>query len=279
LSAREQIVRLEAILARVTARAAAPRRANGLDASASAREVEPPPPDEPVVSYEEAPIDIEVSELTEETPPVVERIAAEELPQAPQRVPHLPEEVESRERIIAAPPQPLPGDDREPETAPVSAEREEPRGPSLSAEPEEAEPASDGPDISVHELPADAVDEPPASSRRPIALEPKLEELAFGEAAPMEESPHTPPPESGRQVAASPVDLDFEGEFTGVRPREPEPLAVTVIAEAKPAEALKLAPETTVAALPDLVPAVYAGATPVFKPATFGELLDATLTL
>jgi hypothetical protein len=126
-------------------------------------------------------------------------------------------------------------------------------------------------------------EEPPASSRRPIALEPKLEELAFGEAAPAETVAHTPPPESGRQVAAAPVGLDFDGEFTGVRPREPEDVAVTVLGDVPKAEAeapvMNLAPEPTAAKLPATAAVTFEGTAPIFKPATFGELIDATLML
>jgi hypothetical protein len=242
VSVHERIAKLEAILARVTQRAAAPREA---PRDGAAHALAPTLVDEPVISSEPiTPLDVEVSERTEEAPMVVA-------------------EVESRERIVAAPE--------------VSAERP------VAVRGEEA---SDSPEITVSsesEVIEVGEEEPPASSRRPIALEPKLEELAFGEAPPAETVAHTPPPESGRQVAAAPVDLDFDGEFTGVRPREPEEVAVTVLGDVpKPkaeAPVMNLAPEATAAKLPGTAAVTFEGAAPVFKPATFGDLLDATLML
>jgi hypothetical protein len=282
VNVRERIARLEAILARVTERAAAPRQANGAaapavpvpqDLSATAEM----PVDEPTLSREPVtPLDVEVSELTEEAPMVAEVAQPEAAPRV--------DEIESRERMIAAP-------EREPEvapiSAPISAEVSERPAAALAPDPD----VSDGPEITVSEV-SEAPEitevleeEPPASSRRAIAVEPKLEELAFGEAAPMEPGPHTPPPESGRQVAAPPVDLDFEGEFTGVRPRDAEASAIPIVSEAPKTEAeaaaapLALAPEPIVAKLPSAAPVAFRGAAPSFSPATFGELLDATLSL
>jgi hypothetical protein len=267
VSVRERIAKLEAILARVTERAAAPRETNGggvavhapVDAGA----------EEPVISAEPVtPLDVELAEQTEEAPMVAEATLAVE--------------VESRERIIVAPAQRA--EEREPEPVPISVDTGERPAASRAAEADAAE----APEITVStvsEAPevieAGEEEEPPASSRRPIAIEPKLEELAFGEAAPVEPGPHTPPPESGRQVAAPPVDLDFEGEFTGVRPREPEAVAVTVLetSEAKERKPAVLAPEATAAKLSGAAPVIFEGSAPVFKPSTFGELLDATLML
>jgi hypothetical protein len=259
VSVHERIAKLEAILARVTQRAAAPREA---PRDGAAHALAPTLVDEPVISSEPiTPLDVEVSERTEEAPMVVA-------------------EVESRERIVAAPEvsaEPR-ADDAEP--IPISVDTGE-RPVAVRGEE-----ASDSPEITVSsesEVIEVGEEEPPASSRRPIALEPKLEELAFGEAPPAETVAHTPPPESGRQVAAAPVDLDFDGEFTGVRPREPEEVAVTVLGDVpKPkaeAPVMNLAPEATAAKLPGTAAVTFEGAAPVFKPATFGDLLDATLML
>jgi hypothetical protein len=113
-------------------------------------------------------------------------------------------------------------------------------------------------------------------------LEPKLEELAFGEAVPSEE-PHAPPPESGRQVAAAPVELDFDAEFTGVRPKDAEPVPPPVEPKSEPPAPLLAvdasAPELTSAHPVSGPAAVFEGKAPVFQPSTFGELLDATLSL
>jgi hypothetical protein len=216
------------------------------------------------------------------------------------------EELPSRERMVAASPvSPLAGHHLSPPAAEVP-QREAERPPTFEAsetgerlaargvgmeEPDadtEVPPNVDVTDIGEASGVATADDvEPPASSRRPIALEPKLEELAFGDAAPTEE-PHAPPPESGRQVAAAPVELDFESEFTGVRPRDSEPASAPVERRSeRPAAALEAAAaaaadsvETTAPRAADAARApVFTGAAPTFKPSSFGALLDATLSL
>jgi hypothetical protein len=271
VNVRERIAKLEAILARIGQRASAPRETNG--GGAAAHSPVQSQADDGVVSSEPiTPLDVELSERTEEAPPVVEVVPAVE--------------VESRERIIAAAEQPAEEREPEPSPSPTPVETGERAAATLApeAEADAAEltvsTVSDAPEVlEVEEVDAE---EPPASSRRPIALEPKLEELAFGEAAPVEEVPHSAPPESGRQVAVAPVDLDFEGEFTGVRPRDPEGVPVTVLGDVAKgrAEAVPLAPEATAAKLSGGATAVvFEGVAPVFKPATFGELLDATLLL
>jgi hypothetical protein len=133
----------------------------------------------------------------------------------------------------------------------------------------------------------------PASSRRPIQLEPKLEELAFGDGA--EPPPvHPAPPESGRHLAM-PIAADAEGDLSGVRsvpPSEPPPAAPVPTPRRPPSAppppaavvATKLAdvpltPEVTKPVLPSASPAVFHGAAPAPKPQTFGDLLDATLEL
>lgn len=145
----------------------------------------------------------------------------------------------------------------------------------------------------------------PPSSRRPIA-----EPL---DAAPPEPTPtHTPPPESGKQVAA----LSFDDDFTGVRdaaqrpapPPDPHAPEIHLASQHPPAIALKHemeaeldAPHTTQPASDRLPPErppvdlqmqaevirpvlaqapvadVHGAVT--FAPQSFGELLDATLAL
>jgi hypothetical protein len=272
VNVRERIAKLEAILARIGQRASAPRETNGGGAAAHAP-VEAQA-DDPVVSSEPiTPLDVEVTERTEEVPAVAEAVLAVE--------------VESRERIIAATEQPTEEREPEPSPSPISVETGERPAASLAPETDVSDApeltvstVSDAPEVlEVEEV--EAAEEPPASSRRPIAIEPKLEELAFGEAAPVEEVPHSAPPESGRQVAVAPVDLDFEGEFTGVRPRDPEGVPVTVLGDVAKgkAEAVPLVAEATAAKLSGSAAVIFEGAAPVFKPATFGELLDATLLL
>jgi hypothetical protein len=160
--------------------------------------------------------------------------------------------------------------------------------------------------------PANEVVEPaPSSSPRPIASE--QPEAYEAESAPR----HTPPPESGKQVAAPsvkpdatrlgslpPPSLDSHTLIGGWRepgaanPREarsdvprgpavrvpppppppPPPLenAAAVVASREPSD---LEPVVTKAELPDVQVAVFEGTGPVFVPATFGDLLDATLGL
>jgi hypothetical protein len=218
-----------------------------------------------------------------------------------------PQELPSRERMVAA----APTQTAEPEGLETDAE---------SLAPEEL--ASEAAEAIVSE--GAGVEEPPASSRRPIAVEPKLEDLAFDEAAPSSEEPHSAPPESGRQVAAAPAGLDFDSEFTGVRSKEVEPVFTREATPSEelpspaadtpqelaaqqrgqplepppqpPAQSLQEAPATSIveASAPEVTVArpaaqgsdqpaapavVFAGAAPVFKPLTFGELLDATLSL
>jgi hypothetical protein len=110
----------------------------------------------------------------------------------------------------------------------------------------------------------------PSSSRRPVGPEPaeKLAQMAFGD----ESSPalHTPPPESGRLPAATP-DLDFDADVTGVRDaRKAPPHDVT----------LELVPEVTEARIEARASvADVLGDAQRFAPATFGDLLDASLSL
>jgi hypothetical protein len=271
----------------------------------------------------------ESAELTEHTevPQVAElEVTHESMAPLPIEVEILATEVELEEHEALGAPEAGPADASPPQELP-SRERMVAVSPAQTAEPEALEKevesgapeelASEGAGAAVSDVAK--VEEPPASSRRPIALEPKLEDLAFDEASPSSEEPHSAPPESGRQVAAAPGGLDFEGESTGVRPKEVEPVYAR---EAKPPEEPpSLAAETTqalAAQQPDqalepqepLAPplhapstqivdanvpevtvarpaaqqsdqpvAVFAGAAPVFKPLTFGELLDATLSL
>jgi hypothetical protein len=123
----------------------------------------------------------------------------------------------------------------------------------------------------------------PASSRRPIQLQPPLEELAFGDAA--EPKPaHPVPPESRRQVAIPATD--FDGELSGVRATPETPAAAAAPAAPRP----PTAPPPPAAAAPveaqvirgqvaPASPAVFRGAPPAPQAATFGELLDQTLGL
>lgn len=393
MNVHERVAKLEALLARVSKRAQAPRFPNGDGALVSASEstelpatpplidlpipeallvqpaaepveapyteeptearesVEPeaPPAATPAVPHESmTPVSVDVEmlstdvEIDEEEIPVVADGRLVEV----SRPDELPNELPSRERMVASPPT----ETVEPEAVdkdiepPISSETDKRLTEAAAPDPERDSVESGSPEKEMSEAPLAVVsevgkiEEPPASSRRPITLEPKLEELAFGEGAPSEE-PHSAPPESGRQVAASPDELDFDNESTGVRSKEVEPISTSPGGAASEAPSSPLtesregvlapqplqgleapgtleeppstldtrapvaqpplaetpaaeeavdarAPEVIVARTaaegPNEAPApaaVFAGAAPVFKPLTFGELLDATLSL
>ena len=181
-----------------------------------------------------------------------------------------------------------------------------------------AEAASDEASIDWEEI-----DEPPASSRRPIAAESidaALEASAHVELDEGREIPlKTPPPESGPQAApppyvppAAPVPLDAEPLSEGdiQSPSVPpmradeslfeldEPPAEIEVAQSAPTPApppviealeapIEHAPESgevapdVVArpALPQAAPSSYVAAVRGFRPSTFVELLDASLSL
>jgi hypothetical protein len=304
VSAEERIAKLGALLARVTERARAPRfrSSNGVPSAAappidvggeSAADVDDllaasadsvrPAAAEPVAAMAGAespapPVEVEI---------VSETVVDEELLESGADAPDatLRDELSSRERMVVASPTALAdlsvrheGDEETRQIKiGVAQTGERPVASAEGGAPELEEDTEVPPEVAP--VQSEEREEPPASSRRPIAIEPKLEELAFGEAAPSEK-PHAPPPESGRQVAAAPVELDFESEFTGVRPRDSEPASAPAPkkSERPPAMDLK-APEVTAPRHEGGKAAAFEGNVPVFKPATFGELLEATLSL
>jgi hypothetical protein len=153
----------------------------------------------------------------------------------------------SQERLVAV----------EPTTEARSFEQPEP----VSASPEPVqgmEPTAD-----------EEIEQPPASSRRPLAPQPeeRLAEMAFGADDPRP-ALHTPPPESGRLPAAPAVE--FPDEDTGVHPAAP-PASAVIQSEATRADLAGAAGAEKVAALK--------GAVRVFHPTSFAELLDASLGL
>lgn len=192
MSAKAKIAQLESLLYRVQTRAAEPRAAahapvmaaapavaepeieqeerTQLDAVQTADVRTSPPPAEPMVeSYEDQDAEVEVSaEVVEVDIDVDEPIAAES---GAQPVAYATEPPAELEEVI---------DDEVPVNTRPSGASEE-----LAASPA-----------------ANELDEPtPSSSRRPIADE----ALPGAEAYEAESSPrHTPPPESGKQVAVSP---------------------------------------------------------------------------
>jgi hypothetical protein len=320
MSAADRIAKLEALLARVTERATAPRGVHVV-AAAPAQAVEPstPAPVSVDVEMDSDVVTVEVRQVSEA--PVSIDVASDEEVQSSERVVAAQNlvEAESERRLSAAPHSVVPETHEEPA---AELQQPEPVPPPEAVAPEPlAEPVPE-PEPAPEPTPEPArepepepepvrepepIPEPPASSRRPIALESNLEELAFGDAVPPE-APHTPPPESGRQIASAPVDLDFDGDFTGVRsrdpgdgdiavvgtpppppppPAEPEPEAAAafeppveeIIPEPVTSAVVASGPEVTVPILPEAASAVFEGSAPAFKPASFGELLEATLSL
>jgi hypothetical protein len=283
LTAKERIARLEELLARVQQRASQARPAPV--AAAPPRVSEPPahpstiPPVTTVDAYADMDADVDIEVSTEVVDIEVD-------------MDEMGEPLESGAQPVAEVSYAYEADDTIGTETTVAEVPEEP---------------------AVAQAPANEIEEPaPSSSPRPIGSE-KPE--AFEEdSAPR----HTPPPESGKQVAAVPsspparmssappasleghtliggwrepglggpiIGQPGAGAPTGVRvpapaAQPPAPLEpVTATRPTAPDRPLK--PEVTRAELPAGVAKVasFEGAAPAFKPSTFGELLDASLSL
>jgi hypothetical protein len=274
----QTIARLEALLARVRTRAVEPRaeaiHVVAPTAMAAPEPVVAPPQapvfelDEPVEDLESTQqrsvpsrpgpmrteadivVEVEVQATTQET---VVAVPVEELA--------APEALESRERLVAAEPAAPPV----PEPVSASAAHPEP-SPVVAVEVEVEEIVSE-----VEEV--EAIEEAPASSRRPVAPPPeeRLDEMAFGSVEP-EPPRHTPPPESGRLPAAP--EVEFDGDITGVRnaTRSAHPPA--------PAAIVPVVPEATIADLsPSEEVADVVGAALAPGPTTFVGVLDQSIAL
>ncbi|MCA9597018.1 MAG: hypothetical protein KC776_27070 [Myxococcales bacterium] len=157
-------------------------------------------------------------------------------------------------------------------------------------------------------------EEPPASSRRPKAASSMDEALAgAAEQLDMEEGREiplkTPPPESGPQEAPPPQgfaqpplpDDLLEADISGPRPEQlgqtveleegepaelelseaPPAIAEPAVEEEPPisAESVAIQPEVFTRPAAEGVPAQFASAVKTFRPSTFLELLDASLSL
>jgi hypothetical protein len=210
----ETIAKLEVLLARVRARG---QRPLGSDARPPAlAPLATSLADEPIAAFDAR---SETSSVMPTLPPS----AGEEAESVTATLPDLAaeggvaaeeatasESFESRERLVAAAPA-FEAIELAPEATTLPAPNEGPPAAEVSASPDEPPP-----EIVAAE---EDVEEAPASSRRPVALEAapeqRLAEIAFGAEEP---SPprHTPPPESGRLPAASPVS-EFDADITGVR--------------------------------------------------------------
>ena len=247
MTAQEQVARLEALLTRVHTRRDAPRPVHVETAAAAPAPVHAPSPTPAPVAAR----------------PVVPAVAF-----------HAPAPVVPPAPVTPAPDTPAPHTTDGDVDVEVMAETAEIDLEGIDAD-ELAAASADG-----AAGPAEAAEELPASSRRPIHIEPPLAELTFGETAEAKGASHPAPPESGRQVALPTNDL--EGELSGVRP------LVESIPGAAPATPPPAAPPAAPAAhkadvtqpLAAAGPAaVFRGAAPEWKPQTFGDLLDSTLGL
>ncbi|HEX3769399.1 MAG TPA: hypothetical protein VHV30_00980, partial [Polyangiaceae bacterium] len=189
--------------------------------------------------------------------------------------------------VATPPPPPPPSDEAEPEVrAPREPLASQER---LSAGPPSNEPAADaGSSVEPGEVlsqdeeeEAEHEEEAPVSSRRPVAPpEERLAEIAFGSAEPQPPR-HTPPPKSGRLPA--PAAVEFDGDVTGVRdavsiPSADDDVTQPLAQPGRPPSVL-----TGQATRPNLQPAArlpdLIGEAQAFAPATFLELLDASLSL
>jgi hypothetical protein len=281
VSAKEQITKLETLLARVSSRANEPRVAHArpqapahIQAAAPAVVVAPPPA------------------LVAKAPPIVVAMNEPDI-DVVQEAAEVPVAAKSDARLIAAK-----------AVEPLDLESTSDTSETLLEAHLESIPVEDvGPELEV----AEEEDPAPSSSRRPISPPAdELAETAFGADDLAEPPRHTPPPESGRLPAApelAPViDADDEAQdITGVhhstaerpvtrdadvlaRSGEHEGLSSSAPDEVTPPPALAsrvaltphvARPERTAsAAVVDTI-----GEAMAFSPATFGDLLDATLSL
>jgi hypothetical protein len=253
MSAQEQVTKLEALLARVSGRRSAPRQVLGASpAQAEPTHVEPTP--EPF--HDAVPV---VGEVKAQPLARIETPAAVAAPPEPLTAAAAPSEPPVA--VAARPASMAPGAEEEVEVEEGMAEVD-------LDDIEEDEAADASLSDSVADLDvlmaSSAAEEVPASSRRPIQLQ-APDEAFHDTTTPL--PPHPVPPESGRQVAA-PV-ADFEGDLSGVRSVAASDIAPPVELKAEITRPVVEAPS----------PAVFRGAPPAFEPATFGELLDATLSL
>lgn len=321
MSANEQIGRLQLLLERVQGRAAGPR-GNGSGAAhavhaapVAAVAVAAAPAPAPAFVEEEAPISASPETPAQAHASVNPAAYPSDVPPAAEVAEAYDEygEVEVSSEVVEVDIDVEEGEPMESGAQPVAAQATMP--PEELEEVEEQQPlTTQQPHASMSEpeevtqtAPANEIEEPtPSSSRRPIAGEEPV--VAYEE----ESAPrHTPPPESGKQVAAAPSNRPPSGRpsvpppsleghtliggwrepglggpqigvpgATGVRvpppPRANEPAPV-VQAQAS---GTRLSPDVTqpqLAASANV--ASFQGAPPVARPTTLGELLDLTLSL
>jgi hypothetical protein len=287
VSKSETIAKLEALLARVRSRAGELRRPTQVAVAAVPSRGEgptpseppfvdeatiPPPPGAPVraVFPTEADLVMDVDMLLDASGETVIDVTTEEVgrvdhqAQPPEGQLVIADSLESRERLVAA----------------------EPIGQVVAEVPSPESVDESPPEVLVAVDEVEEVEEPPLSSRRPVALqhEERLADMAFGSEEPRPPR-HTPPPESGRLPAAP--ALEFDGDVTGVReasshaPRRPEATEASIKSPAaEPSRSRELVPQVTRAEFaPSDVVADVVGEAQRFAPSTFIALLDASLAL
>ncbi len=300
MSAKEQIAKLEALLTRVSSRANEPRvagahaHAHAPTAAAPVAAPAPVPVAAPAPTPAPAPVAVAVA-----TPPI--RVSEPEVDVAREAI-EIPVAAKSDARLIAVKAvEPFDLD------APVDSSA------TLTDAPRESIPVEEvAAELEVVEEDdvEDVEESAPSSSRRPIAPPPaeEIAETAFGAEDLAEPPRHTPPPESGRLPAApelSPVidagDEDEVEVITGVHhtpaneratpDKEPDALArsgeheglSSPPDEVTPAPAVSRVELTPHVARPERTASAAVadtlGQAMAFSPATFGELLDATLSL
>ena len=287
MSKADLVAKLETLLARVRTRAAEPRvAAVALPVAAVSPPRQPPPPEpivavappppvSPVVAPPAPPLAVpvvpsrapEVQEaevMVRHTVEVsVNEVPPEALAAAAPEPSAVAENAESRERLIVAAPLPEPSLDGPLELdEPIAAQ------PATMVKAEAESPGSSEVEVVLEE----PVEEAPVSSRRAVVVEPqeRLAEMAFGTEEPAPR--HTPPPESGRLPA--PPEEDAEADITGVREASSLPLSLP-----QPAARSLSAERATAQLQPNDAVAQVIGAAQSFAPASFLELLDASLAL
>lgn len=183
------------------------------------------------------------------------------------------EGLESRSRLVSAPPVAMDAIDTNDEDYDDGAELldddddEEPFALSVPPGHAASDPTIEAAAAEVSQAEMDAIeadDRAPTSSRRPISMEDKMSELEE-DSMPL----HASPPASGKLPAASAIELE---------PLDSQPMPVAVPV---PAAGPRLTRESLRAdSLPQTEVAVFVGRAPSDLAAkTFGDLLDATLAL
>lgn len=257
MSSREQISKLEAILARVKQRAEMPRPV------AAAAPVHAPPPVVPHVVAAHPPVEIKV---TETIPPNSDARAAIELESRTRVVETTVELDEADLEPASAPPPAVEIEIGEPDEQPPSSRRPKPM--EAIAEAQKDEPPPPPPPESGKLVAAvPSFDDDFTGVREASSLLPPLEKDA-----PSIEVQHVEPPKKPLPVHEMEADL-------APAPAESESRRISDVAPAAAVAVGPIEPEITNASLPKAAAVQVQGAVQAFKPQTFGELVDATLGL